>query len=240
MKKTTSNLILLNAIFCSAIVLSNVISPRLIDTHIPWFGGIVVPGAFICYAFSFLATDIIGEIFGKKEANRAVWRGFVTQLLATAFILLTQYLPSPVFDAEHYNAYRSLLGMNWVFVAGSLTGFCISQSWDVYIFHKIREKFNGNPKHRWIWNNASTVTSQLFDTAIYITIAFGLGIGYLRSGSPAYNPQLFWGMLVGQYLVKVAVAIIDTPFFYFFTRNADKREENVVNGEYIKPAKASK
>lgn len=236
MKKTKSNLILLNAIFCSAIVLSNVISPRLINTFIPWFGGtIVVPGAFICYALgSFLITDIIGEIYGRQEANATVKRGFITQLIATVFILITQVLPSPEFDSIHYEAYNTLLGMNWVFVTGSLISFLISQKIDVTLFHWIKDRNGNNHNKRWQQNNGSTIVSQFVDTLIYITIAFGLGVGYLRSGSPAYNPTVFWGMVVGQYLVKVVVALFDTIPFYILTRNPEKREEGVPESELVR------
>ena len=68
---------------------------------------------------------------------------------------------------------------------------------------------------RWIWNNASTRTSQIIDTVIFIGIAFGLGFGWLFDSA-------MWGtlggMMVGQYLCKFVLALIDTPFFYLLTR----------------------
>lgn len=234
MKKTKSNLILLNAIFCTCIVISNVISPRLIDTCIPWISGtIVIPGACLMYAVSYLATDIISEIYGKIESAACVKRGFITQILATLFILLTQYLPWPVYAEDSVNAYSTLLGMNWVFVTGSLVSFWISQNIDVKLFHKIKEKNGNNHKKRWQQNNGSTMVSQLADTIIYITIAFGLGVGYILPSSPNYNPQLFGGMLLGQYLVKFIIAALDTPFFYFFTRNPEDREVGIPDNEKL-------
>jgi hypothetical protein len=113
-----------------------------------------------------------------------------------------------------------LLGQNWIFVIGSLVAYYISQSWDVWVFHKIRNKFDANPKKRWIWNNLSTWTSQIWDTVIFIGISFGLGFGWL------FNKEMLptlGAMMVGQYILKFLLACIDTPFFYLLTR---KRKED--------------
>ena len=107
-----------------------------------------------------------------------------------------------------------LLGQTPIFVFGSLVAYLCSQSWDVWIFHKIRVRFNGNPKRRWIWNNASTLTSQIIDTAIYISIAFGIGLGWFMQEG---GMMLVLGMVIGQYLLKAGLALCDTPFFYLLT-----------------------
>lgn len=161
---------------------------------------------------TYLITDIVGEKWGKKSANRIVWIGLATQLLATFIIMVTQYMPTV--SAETQKAYDMLLGQNWIFTLGSLTAYLISQSLDVSIFHKIRDTYikkHGSTKGgRWIWNNASTLTSQLVDTAIFCVIAFGVGFGWLWD-----NPQAVVNMVIGQYLVKACIALLDTPFFYF-------------------------
>lgn len=205
-------------VFVVALVISNVVTAKLFATGIMLFGtALTLPGAALCYAITFLATDVIGEIWGKAEANRTVRWGFVGQMLATLLIIATQYLPAS--DPEAQAAYDRLLGQNWIFVIGSMVAYFASQSWDVYFFHKIRDKYIA--KHgstaggRWIWNNGSTMTSQIIDTVLFIGIAFGLGFGWLFDR--AMWPTLF-AMMVGQYLLKFILAAIDTPFFYLLTR----------------------
>lgn len=216
MKKTNKNLILLSMIFAVSLIISNVVTAKTIQTGIPLFGGatITIPGAAVCYAITFLMTDVIGEIWGKKEANQTVILGFLCQVLATILIIFTQFLPAV--DPEMQNAYNMLLGQNWVFVIGSLVAYLISQSWDVWVFHKIRDKYinkHGTTKGgRWLWNNASTMTSQILDTIIFIVIAFGIGFGWIWN-----NPIALLNMCVGQYLIKFILALIDTPFFYLLT-----------------------
>lgn len=218
MKKTISNLIGINMVFVVALVISNVVTAKLFATGITLFGNpLTLPGAALCYAITFLATDVIGEIWGKQEANRTVRWGFVGQVVATLLIILTQYLPAA--DPEAQFAYERLLGQNWVFVIGSMVAYFASQSWDVYFFHKIRDKYiakhGESASGRWIWNNASTMTSQIIDTILFIGISFGFGFGW-------FFDRAMWttlaGMMIGQYALKFILAALDTPFFYLLTR----------------------
>lgn len=214
MKQSNSNLILINATFCMLIVIANVVTSKVIDTGLLlWGRPIMIPGAAITYAFTFLCTDIIGEVWGKTEANAAVKRGLFVQIFATLLILLTKFLPSV--DPAMQEAYDRLLGQNWVFVVASLIGYYCSQTWDVWIFHKIRDRFEGKPNYRWIWNNASTLSSQIWDTVIFISIGFGLGMGWFFQEG---GLMIIVNMIIGQYLLKAVLALIDTPIFYLFTK----------------------
>lgn len=220
MKKTEQNLSLLRMVFAVGLIVANVVTAKLIYTGITLFGTtITLPGAALCYAITFLMTDVIGEIWGKKEADRTVLFGFVCQILATTLIVFTQLLPAA--DAATQEAYNTILGQNYIFVIGSLVAYFASQSWDVWVFHKIRSRYiakHGNTNGgRWIWNNLSTMTSQIIDTVLFIGISFGIGFGW-------FFQKEMWAtlaaMMVGQYVLKFVLAIIDTPFFYFLTRKA--------------------
>lgn len=215
MKKTDTNLTLLTVIFATALLTSNVISSNgMIFTNLH-IGNIqlLAPAAVLAYAITFLMTDVIGQTWGRKEANKAVALGLVAQVICTALIFFTPIIFKPWFVGS--DTYTSLNGLGW-FTLGSLTAYCCSQTWDVYIFHKLKDraraKFGGDKynRHRWLWNNASTMTSQIIDTAIFIGIGFGLGLG-MRGDE-------LLGLMIGQYGVKFIIAIIDTPFFYLMTR----------------------
>ena len=221
MKKTNSNLMICAMVFAVALVIANVVTAKTVQTGIPLFGStILVPSAVVCYCVTFLMTDVVGEVWGRAEARTIVIGGFACQVLALCLILVAQVLPAA--DGDMQAAFDMLLGQNAVFVLASMTGYLLSQSWDVYVFHKIRNRVlagGGSSRSRWIWNNASTMTSQLIDTVVFIGIAFGLGFGWLFD--PAMIGQL-GAMMVGQYLCKFVLAALDTPIFYFLTRNAPK------------------
>jgi uncharacterized integral membrane protein (TIGR00697 family) len=208
MKKTNTNLMLCAMVFAVALVISNIITAKTIQTGIPLFGStILVPSAVICYCVTFLMTDVIGEIWGRKEARTVVLGGFACQVLATCLILVGEVLPAA--DPSMQAAYDMLLGQNAVFVIASMTAYLLAQSWDVFIFHRIRNAWinrRGSTKGgRWLWNNASTMTSQMIDTVIFIIGAF-YGV----------VPDLF-SMILSQYVVKLAYAALDTIPFYLLT-----------------------
>lgn len=215
MKKTNNNLMILVVLFITALLTSNIISSNgMIITNIK-IGDIqlLAPAAVLAYAITFLATDVIGQVWGKKEANFAVILGLISQIMCTGLIFLTPIIFKKWFiGSEVYTALNSL---GW-FTLGSLIAYLCSQTWDVYIFHKIKEwaknklgeeKYN---KQRWLWNNGSTMTSQIIDTVIFIGIGFGIGLE--MSGAELI------GLMIGQYCVKFCLALLDTPIFYLLTK----------------------
>lgn len=220
MKKTETNLRGLIVVFVSALIIANVLGARTIFTGLS-VGNIEITlaGGALTYAFTFLCTDIISEIWGEKESKRCVKYGFIGQVFATALIFITGKLPA--IDPAIDGAFNTLLGQNWVFVLGSLCAYYASQSWDVFIFHRIKEAYikwhhgEYTGKGRWIWNNGSTMTSQIIDTVVYALISFGIGLGWLWT--PGMRGQLI-GIMIGQYVLKFVLAALDTPIFYLFTR----------------------
>lgn len=198
MKKTERNLILLNCIFVVSLIIANIVASKIVS-----FWGLVIPAAIVAYPITFLITDVIGEIWGKEEANKTVTTGFICQLVSLILIGLAILLPVAEF-ANNQAEFTAILGQSFRCVAASLVAYLCSQTWDVFVFHKLKEKCGD--KHKWIRNNASTMTSQIIDTAIFITIAFYGSV-----------PSIIT-MILSQYIIKVVYAALDTPFFYLMTR----------------------
>ena len=162
-------------------------------------------------------TDVIGEIWGRAEASKSVIYGFASQFFASALILFTEHLPAE--DSAMQEAYSKMLGQNLLFVVASLIAYFVSQLWDIWFFHKIRDWYlnthHGTTAARWIWNNASTMTSQILDTVLFIGIVFGIGFRWF------WIPDMRQTLLltiIGQYLFKLLLALLDTPIFYLLTR----------------------
>lgn len=208
-------------LFGVALITANCIASKIWLLPFSFLGQpVALTVGVICYPITFLITDIIGELWGKKEANYAVTLGLIAQIVSTFIITIAKYLPAQ--DPAMQVHYSSLLGQTWVFVLASLTAYFCSQKWDVYIFHKIRDtwiKKHGSTKGgKWIWNNCSTMSSQLVDSVIYVSIAFGFGFGWFFNS--AMYGQLF-NMVLAQWLFKVVLAALDTPFFYLLTKKSE-------------------
>ncbi|MBQ6472520.1 MAG: queuosine precursor transporter [Victivallales bacterium] len=224
MRKTPENLVLLNTLFTTALVVSNVVTAKLMHTGCHLFGApVVLPGAAVCYACTFLLTDVIGEIWGRREASQSILYGFASQFFASALILFTEHLPAE--DSAMQEVYSKMLGQNLLFSLASLMAYFASQSWDVWLFHRIRDwylhRHGGTTTARWLWNNASTMTSQAIDTILFIGIVFGIGFRWFWL--PDKWPALA-ATIVGQYLFKFILALLDTPLFYLLTRKAKRAE----------------
>lgn len=206
------SLLILIALFITSLTVSNLTASKIII--LGEIGGITLlsPAAVVAYAATFLFTDIISEIWGKKTAGQVVFAGFISQLLLLFLVNLAILLPIAPFQGPGFQeAYTRILGPSWYIVIGGLTAYLISQYHDVWAFHMWREKTRG----KWLWlrNNASTMASQLIDTVVFITLAFG-ALPQITLGSPIVPWNALPGLIIGQYIVKLIIALLDTPFCY--------------------------
>jgi uncharacterized integral membrane protein (TIGR00697 family) len=190
----------LQSLFVSGLVVSNIIATKVV---VIW--KLMVPAAVIVYPVTFLLTDTIGELYGKEEANRTVWYGFIGSLFAMIVIYAGMLLPAAPFMEKQQSAYELLMGPNRRIVFASLLAYICSQKHDVWAFHLWKKLTAG--RYKWLRNNLSTMTSQLIDTVVFIGIAF---VGVV--------PDL-GKMILAQYAIKLLIALVDTPFFYVLTRS---------------------
>ena len=159
------------------------------------------------FASSFLATDILSELYGKKDANKGVLVGIITTIL---FILLStmwiNYIPAegdwaiPFVKQLFANTPRVLIA--------SLIAYAVSEAFDVWLYHKwwnlTEKRFGNKDKCLWFRNNFSTLFSQLVNIVIFNFGAF-LGIYSL--------PQLF-SITLACYVIYIVTSLLDTPFIY--------------------------
>lgn len=171
--------------------------------------GLVVTGGNALYGAMFLLTDILSEHYGKKEAFRAVWIGFLTSAI---FVVSTQVLLA--FSANEFDFaqghLRALFSLAPRILFGSMIAYLISQSFDVWAFNKIKKITND--KYLWLRNNGSTLISQFIDTMIFTAV--GLTAFSFLPFEGIISVDLFWSVALATYIIKVIVAAIDTPFLY--------------------------
>lgn len=161
----------------------------------------------VLFASSFLVTDILSEIAGKKQAQKAVNMGICT---SCCFIILSQmwllYTPSqndwasPSFHSIFSNTPRLLLA--------SLLVYAVSQKFDVWAYHKwwafTTKRFGDASRFLWLRNNGSTLVSQLLNTVLY---TFGAFWGM-------YSLPVLLNICMSSYVIFVATSLLDTPFVY--------------------------
>ena len=166
----------------------------------------------ILYSGIYFATDLLNEKYGKTEANRAVMLGFVANIaVMLTLVLSTQFLPSDLTGsaAEVHYAISTLAYYSPIFIIGSLTAYLVSQRFDVWFFHWLKNRTNG--QKLWLRNNLSTMVSQLIDTLIYqFTWVLATDLTFAQA----------FGLAAIKYIFKVVIALVDT-FFIYWVRNWD-------------------
>jgi uncharacterized integral membrane protein (TIGR00697 family) len=163
----------------------------------------------IFYGSTFLATDILSELYGGREARRAVLLGFLGTLVFLAVIQTgLLYVPNQ-FDLAD-DALHQVFAFLPRAVFASVFSFLVSNTLDTYSYDLIRRLF---PKSVWLRNNGSTMTSQLVDSLLFWLIGF----------QGVFPPAELLEMGLTTYAVKVAVAALDTPFLYMARRLAPER-----------------
>ena len=185
--------IILLSIFIGSITIASVLASKIIDVF-----GLFMPAGVLAYSITFICTDVISEIWGKKRANATVLGGFIALLCVLLLVQLSLGWPKAPFWTNEA-AFNSILGSTSRIIVASFIAYLISQFHDVWAFHfwkKVTKE-----RHLWLRNNLSTAVSQFFDTFIFITIAF---YGVMPIGS----------LIFGQWIVKMTIALLDTPVIY--------------------------
>lgn len=175
---------------------SVIIAAQVLANKIVMFGDFTVPGGVIAYSISFLITDAIVEFYDTNKARQAVWSGFIGSILLVMLLQFT-FEWKAAFPQPHF---IPALNMTWRIVLASLAAYLVSENWDVWMFAKIREWTDG--KYLWLRNTGSTLQSQFLDTVVFVLIAFA-------------GVHAVWPLIVGQYFVKLLIAVVDTPFLYW-------------------------
>ncbi len=213
----------LAALFITSLVVSNLIfqkffywypfSVRLFGSNLFELSVGILP-----YPITFLITDLISEIYGKKKANQVVTAGIFASFFSIVILLIAQAVPaipaSPVDDAT----FDKVFALSPLAVLASMLAYLFAQYIDIRIYHFWKNLTRG--KMLWLRNNFSTFASQFIDTFTVIVLLCSFGV---------LPWSLFWGLLVSGLLFKILVAALDTPLLYllvFLFRKKFNLKEN--------------
>jgi hypothetical protein len=215
-------------LFLGSMTMLNILGiSRFIDLSFELFG-FQIPMALavgvLPYPITFLCTDFISELYGRRRANFVVWVGLFLNLWVVLFLWLGGALPPtpaldpstglPPTDAYDFAFYRIRM-LTMGAVMASMVAYMASQFCDVFLFHFWKKLTKG--RHLWLRNNGSTLVSQFVDTFAVITITHFYARALPIDGGQPIWPQL-WVFIGSGYLFKVAIALIDTLPFYLGVR----------------------
>lgn len=219
--------LLLAALFITSLVVSNLIFQKFFYWYpldIEVFGAKLfeISVGILPYPITFLITDLISEIYGKKKANQVVIIGIFASFFSLLIILVSDAVPaipnSPVKD----EMFTTVFGQSAIAVFSSMVAYLCAQFIDIQIYHFWKRLTQG--RHLWLRNNFSTWLSQFIDTFSIVAL---LCIFEVLPWSS------FTGLVISGFLFKVMVAALDTPFLYIGVFAFRKRFKLKINEDLI-------
>lgn len=196
------------ALFVASLLTANIIAVKLVQ-----IGSLILPAGVVIFPVSYILGDVLTEVYGYRWARRAIWLGFIGNLLAVIAIWLGGLLPAPVFW-QNQGAYDTILGFTPRLLLASFCAYLVGEFANSTILAKMKIWTHG--RHLWARTIASTVVGQGLDSLVFILIAFG---GLMAS------PALMTAIL-SQWLFKSLYEALATPLTYAVV-NTLKRVEGV-------------
>jgi uncharacterized integral membrane protein (TIGR00697 family) len=200
----------LAALFITSLVVSNLIFQKFFYWY-PFEGDIFGSRLFelsvgiLPYPLTFLITDLISEIYGKKAANQVVTAGIFASFFSMGILLMADFVPamesSPVDDAT----FTKVFSLSPLAVLASMIAYLLAQFVDIRIYHFWKKLTGG--RMLWLRNNFSTFASQFLDTFSVVLLLTLFGI---------LPWHLFAGLVLSGFIFKIIVAALDTPLLYLF------------------------
>lgn len=199
---------LLGALFITSLVVSNLIFQKFFYWYpfdVEIFGSklFVISVGILPYPITFLITDLISEIYGKKRANQVVVAGIFASLFSVLIVYVANVVPAVSYSPVDDTTFKLVFGRTILAVGASMAAYLFAQFIDIQIYHFWKRITKG--KHLWLRNNFSTFVSQFVDTfSVVVLLCFFEVLPW----------SMFNGLLISGFLFKVLIAICDTPFLY--------------------------
>ncbi len=208
----------LGALFITSLVVSNLIFQKFFYWNpfgdVDFFGAPLfeISVGLLPYPITFLITDIISEIFGKRKANQMVIAGIFASFFSLAIIFVAKEVPATSWSAVDNEVFSLVFGNAPLAVLASMLAYLAAQFIDIRIYHFWKTLTKG--RYLWLRNNFSTFSSQIIDTFTVIVLLCLFDI-------IAWDK--FWGLVLSGIIFKVIIAFVDTPFLYVFVFYFRKR-----------------
>lgn len=194
------------AVFITCLITANITAVKLVD-----FFGFILPAGVIVFPISYIAGDVLTEVYGFRRARQAIWLGFVCNLIAVFAIWLGGVLPAaPVWDGQ--GAYERILGYTPRLLLASFLAYLVGEFANSMVLSRMKVATGG----RWLWSRTigSTLVGQGLDSFIFVVVAF---VGTVP-------PAVIVAAVVAQWIFKSLYETAATPLTYLVVNHLKRTE----------------
>lgn len=202
-KQAETLYLILASLFITSLVTSNLIFQKFFRWNPFGLYEFELSVGIIAYPITFLITDVVSEIYGRRRANKVVIAGIFASMFALLIVIVSTEAPATLWSPISDEIFSKVFGYTYIAVGASLAAYLLAQFLDVQVFHFWKRLTKG--KHLWLRNNFSTFSSQLVDTASVLILLCSFGV---------IEWDYFGKLLINGYLFKVLFAFFDTPIVY--------------------------
>jgi uncharacterized integral membrane protein (TIGR00697 family) len=193
-------------VFVTCLIAANIMAVKIV-----YIFGFILPAAIIIFPVSYIAADVLTEVYGYREARRVIWLGFFCNFIVVAAFWLGKIMqPAPFWSGQA--AYDQILGYTPRILGASFLAYLVGEFSNSYVLARMKIATNG----KWLWTRTigSTLVGEGLDSLIFITVAF---MGVIPA--PALTSAV-----ITQWLVKCVYEIIATPLTYQVVGFLKRRE----------------
>ncbi|MDA7549523.1 queuosine precursor transporter [Flavobacteriaceae bacterium] len=195
--------LILGALFVASLVASNLIFQKFFYWDFFGLYTFEISVGILPYPITFLITDIISEVYGKRKANQIVTIGIFASFFSMLIVFVSGIVPATDWSPVSDTLFNKVFGATAIAVLASMLAYLFAQYIDIQLFHFWKRLTKG--KHLWLRNNFSTFLSQFVDTFTVLILLCSFG---------KIEWKLFSSLLLSGFLFKVLIAALDTPLLY--------------------------
>jgi len=195
--------LILGALFVASLVASNLIFQKFFYWDFFGLYTFEISVGILPYPITFLITDIISEVYGKRKANQIVTIGIFASFFSMLIVFVSGIVPATDWSPVSDTLFNKVFGATAIAVLASMLAYLFAQYVDIQLFHFWKRLTKG--KHLWLRNNFSTFLSQFVDTFTVLILLCSFG---------KIEWKLFSSLLLSGFLFKVLIAALDTPLLY--------------------------
>lgn len=197
----------ITGIFVGVLVLSNILAAKMVR-----LGPFVFDGGTLLFPLSYIFGDVLTEVYGYKASRKVIWTGLGMLVLMSLNIWLIGVLPSePSWGLQE--AYNSILSVVPRIALASILGYFAGEYSNSVVLSRLKVAMKG--RHLWVRTIGSTLVGELFDSLIFVCIAF----------AGLYETKILVAMILSNYLFKCSIEAVFTPITYRVIAFVKRREE---------------